>query len=1005
MKAPYSEPAYQQAIIGKLEAAGYSNWKAVYSAAEEMRAAKRVHYDPQRAVMPTEFTEFVRLGQPEEWKRLEGTHGSDLGKRLVEALVAALDEHGVVHVLRRGIQVSGRAVAVMGVRPTDRGTPEQLRLHAANRFAVVEELKYDPWQVVDSDGDHRNRLDLVLFLNGIPLITAELKNQLTGQTVANAIEQFQNTRRATAPIFMFPRRTVQHFVVDKRRAFMTSRLNGVHTRWFPFDRGWQDGRGNPPEAEGGGKSGVEHLWEDAWRPDSVLELVERYVVLQPSEETDPKWTPRQHLENSVLKVPRYHQRRAVNRMVGESRKVGPGRHFLVQHSTGSGKSLTLAWLAHRLKDIHGDDGKRIYDKVIVISDRQVVVSQLQALLPALSFDNAADTVVAITDSSPRLSQALGGTVPIIVCTLHKFFYVDEQLTSTIGKNYAIIIDEAHSSQHGDLSEALVTLLRDVARSPTKNLSFFAFTGTPKDITLQTFGEQHGEQWVPFDLYSMKQAREEDFIVDTLQHYVSWRQEMNSSTVAPGETNVRGTTNDVFELMSNDPAAIKRKCAIIAQHYLDVVHGQLGGAAKAMVVANGREAARCYLEELRAEFQRLGREEVKLLVAFSGPLVDDPLANTKIDEARLNGGIGGEDIPKRLRKDHHILVVANKFQVGFDEPRLAAMYLDKSVGSINAVQTLSRLNRPYKGKGEGGFWPVVVDFYNDPEKVYAAFREYDTSRDVKYYAPPELLGLIADELDRAGVYTEADAEREYELVKSPAATSAERDAILLRCMDAFDALPSDDDRAVFRHHLLRFLALFCSVVHLADRTADEMHRLRTRRALYVSLRPEMEAWRPGGGTPAVSITKNHVSLNDDAYRLICMGKMPPPTFSPGGAGGAPRGIDVGAPAEVSSQTLQEVVDAFNARFGIAATGNVVSLAQERIVEATHRSPKLASAAKKSGLLEYRRLYRDELTVVLEQVQDDPILGEFADRLLNEMDGVAEAAVDRVAAISFDTHRAA
>ncbi len=1002
--APYTEASYQKSIIGHLVHAGYKSHKAVYRPQDVPASPGSVFYDQHRAVIPAEFSAFVEQSQPDEWAELASLHGADTGTRVVEALVEALDQKGIVWVLRRGIKVSDQTLQVVGFKPTDAGTQTELRRYKANRFVVIEELKFNPLHVVDDLGDHRMRLDLVLFLNGIPIITAELKNQLTGQTVANAIEQYQNTRQPTAPIFRYPFRTLVQFVVYKRRAFMTTRLDGVHTRWFPYDRGWNNSLGNPPADKGGGLSGVEHLWRETWTPDALLELVQRYTALLPHPDPEQSWGALERLRRGTLVFPRYHQRRTVRRIVTETLQSGVGRHFLVQHSTGSGKSLTLGWLAHELATLHDAGGHKVFDRIIVISDRQVVVGQLQTLVEQLSFGKAADEVLPITGKSSGLTEALNGTVPVIVCTIHRFSYIQKDLVKAARKRFAVIVDEAHSSQHGTLSEELVAALQGMEEHGTKNISFFAFTATPKDATLQHFGDPKGDTWVPFDTYSMKQAREEGFIVDVLQHYVSWRQEMDASAVARGDTQVKGTTANVFEILSNDPKAIDEKADEIVSHYLGVVHGQLAGHARAMVVANGRDAARLYFEAIRRKLHELGRDDVKLLVAFSGLLTDDEESNSKLTEEKLNGGVGGSEIPKRLRKDHHILVVANKYQTGFDEPRLVAMYLDKGIRGISAVQTLSRLNRPYPGKGPEGMAPVVIDFYNDPEQVYNAFREYDQTYSPKYYLPEDILDQIADELDASGVYEVEWSDRALELLEQPAGASDEVDGLHNQCIERFEGLPTDDDRSVFRHRLLRFLSLFCSAYYLSTTKPESRFRLRSRRALYSVLKAEIEAWKPGQGPiPPVSITKNHVAL--EAYQLICQGKMPAPTWTGADGGDAPDELGVGNPKDAIVQTLEEVVQAFNVLFGIQVTADLVPLLNARVVDATHGRESLRSAAASGRLSDYRRIYREELANVLIDLQDDEKLGPFADKLLDEMDKTARGAVDQIAGLSFDSYRAA
>lgn len=997
--SPYDEAAYQTKIVGRLVTQDYRQLVAVYSRDEGVTDGRAL-YDAHRALLPDEFVDFVRTSQPETWRALTAVYGPDLPSELERTLASDLDRRGTIDVLRQGLTLGGHRVHVVGFKPTDHGTDAGNLLHRSNRFVVVQELKFNPLQVVDEQGDHRMRLDLVLFLNGIPLITAELKNQLTGQTVADAIDQYQRDRSPAAPIFRYPSRSIVQFVVDKRRAFMTTRLDGVRTQWHPFDRGYQDGKGNPPEPAGGA-SGVEYLWEEVWAPASVLELIQRFVAWLPPDDLPGSLTPLDRLSKGKVVFPRYHQRRAVRGLVARTLADGVGRHFLVQHSTGSGKSLTIGWLAHELAGLHDAAGCKVYDKVIVISDRGIVVSQLQDLVSSLSVGRASDHVVAIDGPSRHLGEAIDGLVPIIVCTIHRFSYLRDFAPSTAGRNFAVIVDEAHSSQHGELSAELMAFLGDAPGRP-RNLTFFAFTATPTDLTSQHFGEaplpgHHARE--PFDVYAMRQAREEGFVVDVLRHYLSYRQLFLLTPLAAAQTQVAGETPDVFALASTDPSAIAKKATVILRHYLAVVHGHLGEQARAMVVANGRDAARHYTLAFRELLAQQGRLDVRVLVGFSGQVTDDEETNTKADESALNSGVGGMEIPARLRRDHHILVVANKFQTGFDEPRLVAMYLDKPVSGLNAVQTLSRLNRAFPGKGEGGFDPIVVDFVNEPDAIFQAFQKYDASYQMRRYLPADLLKDLAASLDASGVYEADWPARVLELRQHPAADSAPLDQIHNDCIRRFEQLPSPEDRRQFRHFLLAFLRLFCSVIQLPDADQTWTAGLLERRALYTVLRAEVEAWTEGPVPPA-TLSRQHFTV--DQFELIEQGRFAPVT-SPGGPGSLPTPVAIGTPRERIVLTLEELLRAFHARYGAASTGEATVSEVLDLVAIRGRLVTLAQAATQEDLPAFRHLYRQELRRVLAEGLRDPHLRRVSGLLLNELDGLARSVADEASLISFDEHR--
>ena len=599
-----SETAFQQAILDALETTdsnglhytAFTRYHIVYDPKAAVPQGQ-IHYNRHHALLPSEFPAFVASSQSTTWQQLQAEHGTQAARRLTESLRQALDHRGTLDVLRRGITIDGVDVDVTCFPPTD-GNPEDTAWRH-NRFTVLEELEYDQNQ---PEG-HRGRLDLVLFLNGIPLVTVELKNLGTGQTVGNAIEQYEQTRSDQAALFRFPYRALVHFVVDQRRAFMTTRVRGPKTLWFPYDAQLvadADTKQFPSPR-------TAHLWQDLWRPCAMLQWLQELVVLQPPAPPAPGKPPKHLLQDAALIFPRFQQRRAVLAMLGAMVQDGPGRRYLVQHSTGSGKSYSIGWLAMMATGLHRA-GERAFHKVLVVSDRRIIHRQLRDLVRTLSPAdvNVDELVAAVDEGTTSFVEAMQGARPIIVSTVHAFFHGRQHIARQEGRRFCVIIDEAHRSQGGDLNRAMRSVLDELGTEEAANVSMVAFTATPTDLTLQRFGRRVSEkEYRPHESYTMHQARQERFIVNVLQNYVLWKQEASATTQARDEQQIRQGGPTLQDLLAQDEEMIRLKARAVAEHFLQTVKPQLADQALAMVVTVSKDAALRYRTSLLEALEERG----------------------------------------------------------------------------------------------------------------------------------------------------------------------------------------------------------------------------------------------------------------------------------------------------------------------------------------------------------------------------------------------------------------
>jgi type I restriction enzyme R subunit len=742
-------------------------------------------YDRDRALFAPDVVEWVKATQPAAWETLTRNHGAAAEPMLLDRIRKALDERGTLEVMRRGVELIGLRAPLMlaQFRPALGMNPDILARYAANRLRVVRQLRYSR--------ANENSIDLVLFLNGLPVATAELKTDFT-QSVGDAVDQYRFDRHPSPkgqgrePLLSFPGGALVHFAVSDSEVMMTTRLDGPATRFLPFNRGCDGGRGNPPNPEG---HRTAYLWEEVWQRDGWLEILGRYMV--------PQRDGKKRLTGAIF--PRFHQLDATRKLRAAVLAEGPGGRYLIQHSAGSGKTNSIAWTAHFLADLHDDQDRKLFDTVLVVSDRNVIDTQLQEAI--FSFERTTGVVATISSDagskSGQLAEALAAGKKIVVCTIQTFphaLQAVQELAATQGKRFAVIADEAHSSQTGEAAAKLKQVLsaeeiaalgdggevgtEDIlaaqmaARARDRGITYVAFTATPKAKTLELFGRPPdparpaSAENLPaaFHVYSMRQAIEEGFILDVLQNYtpydLAFRLANEGKELDEREVERSEAVKALMRWVRLHPYNIGQKVQIVVEHYRALVQPLLDGRAKAMVVVGSRiEAVRWQLamqKYIREKGYQLGT-----LVAFSGEVNDPESGPEPFSETskQLNPDLGGREIRDAFKlADYHILLVANKFQTGFDEPLLCGMYVDRRLAGIQAVQTLSRLNRAYQAAGVVKDTTYVLDFVNGSDDILAAFQTYYQTAALAATTDPHLVYDLRAKLDASGHYDDFEVSR-------------------------------------------------------------------------------------------------------------------------------------------------------------------------------------------------------------------------------------------------------
>lgn len=758
------ERAFQDHIIAALASAG---WLIGDSA----------HYDRERAIYPEDLIGFVQQSQPEGWQKYCKTYGEAPERHLLDAAVRQLtrSEGGTLWLLRNQIEDRGHRLKLASFKPDNDLNPELLTRYQANRLRVVPELIYSPH-------GYDGRIDLTLFLNGIPVATLELKSCFK-QSLENAKKQYRFDRQLKTlgkiePLLSFRRGALVHFAVNQFEVAMTTKLAGESTFFLPFNKGTSEGGAGNDQPEVG--YGTEYLWKEILQPDNFLRILARYLHLEVKIEEDP--LGKQQKKETMI-FPRYHQWAVVQKLLSTVHLEGPGQKYLIQHSAGSGKSNSIAWLTHQLASL--SRGEKLFDSVIVVTDRTVLDSQLQETIG--QFDHASGVVSRINrdegdgSKSSQLTEALSKGTPIIIVTIQTFPHVlkaIQESTTLKSSRFAVVADEAHSSQSGSTARQLREVLMAeqveeemsaedmmnltlAARGGSKNISYFAFTATPKAKTLELFGRPDKldmplgteNKPKPFHVYSMRQAIEEGFILDVLKNYTNYSlaYKLAMQTETDSEVDSKKARTRLSKWVRLHPHNIGQKVAIIVEHFRSNVMNLLAGQAKAMVVTSSRLEAVRYKLAFDKYVKEQGYGAIQAMVAFSGEIEEE---GQTFNERNMNPDLNGRDMRKAFdTQDYQVMLVANKFQTGFDQPKLCAMYVDKKLTGVDCIQTLSRLNRTYPGKDS----TFVLDFVNDPQDVLEEFQKYYETAKLETVSDPNLVYDLFHKLKGTGIFTWSEVE--------------------------------------------------------------------------------------------------------------------------------------------------------------------------------------------------------------------------------------------------------
>ncbi len=850
--------------------------------------------------------QFLKTTQPDAWQSLEdyysGSAESELFKRLEQALKSAPTHK----VLRDGLKlVPNIQFSLCYFKPASNLNPDLSGLYEANILSVMRQVVYS--------SRNQNSIDIVTFVNGVPVTTIEVKNNLTGQTVKHAERQYRRDRSpAGEPLLTFKRGAIVHFAVDQNHISMTTRLMNGKTRFLPFNRGRNGGAGNSDVAD---ENRVAYLYNDLPEGKAILsrevllDVIGRFIHL---ERDDGK---------EALIFPRFQQLTAVRKILSHARSNGAGQNYLIQHSAGSGKSNTIAWTAHQIINLHDDNDKPLFDTAIIVTDRRVLDSQLQNTISG--FAQTEGVVEKIDGTSRDLRTAIEQGKRIIITTIQKFG--TEHLATLAGqssKKFAVIIDEAHSSQSGKAAQSMTdALTRDeevleeindfvlkqqAARGPQKNISFLAFTATPRNVTLERFGSIGPDQKpYPFDLYSMRQAIEEGFILDVLQNYTTYGAYYQLEKTIEDDPELRGRRGQarVARYASLHPTAIDQKVEVIVEHFRVHVQKQLSGRAKAMVVAQSREHALRYWQRINAYIEEKQYSDLKALVAFSGDLNID---GTEWTEASANG-FAETELPKKFDTDEfQILVVAEKYQTGFDQPKLVAMYVDKNMFGLQAVQTLSRLNRSHPGKKE----TFVLDFRNTTEEVKEAFMPFYEATELQERTDLNQIYDLAGRIKGASYIHEDEVERFAEKFFEGNLSTQDRitlEGLVREALGRFELDEDEEQREEFRLLLKsyqRFYAFVAQVVALNDAWLEKLF-------VYTSW---LSRLLPSRDVPAdVNITDDMLTLS--AFKLQ-KEESGTGSLKPGETTTLDPITEFGANpyTEDEERSLSEIIESFNERHG-------------------------------------------------------------------------------------------
>lgn len=821
---------------------GSTGWRTTVNGVRSFPAFKdnadaQKDYDRSLALKVDSLIGFVKETQPEEWAKIEGMYGMQTKERFLKRVCDVLEPHdnrdGLINVLRRGFKMApGADFKLCYFKPASTLNPDLQSKYEANRLEIVRQLRYGTLP-----DDQNNSIDTVLFLNGIPIVTMELKNNLSGQRTEHAVEQYKHDRSPKELVFKPNRRSIVHFALDSETVAMTTWLANSKTVFLPFNKGnGKFGGGNPVPENGEGYR-TEYLYREILAPDSLLDIIQRFVRVDYDSKTKA-------MKRVIF--PRYHQLDVVRKLVADAKENDSGKSYLIQHSAGSGKSNSIAWLAHHLSSLHDANNNAVFDTVVVLTDRRNLDSQLSETIESVDHKRGVVKRVTPKEGSAGLRDALNSGSKIITSTIQKFPYICSE-TKVSGKKFAVIIDEAHSSQSGKANAKMKMALIDkdidpdepwdsedelakemAAQGTIPNLSFFAFTATPKASTLEVFGTRdekcHKDKDGmliprPFHLYSMKQAIDEKFILDVLENYTCFQTYFKLVKTIQDDPRFKEmkANRALMGIVNWNPRMIEKKAEIITEHFMSDVEGLLGHRSKAMVVTSSRPMAYRLYSGIR-DYIAQNHYDCKVMIAFSGSLEVD---NKEVTEASVNGVPESQTAEVFDADDKRIIVCANKFQTGFDQPKLCAMYVDKMLTGVTAVQTLSRLNRTCSIPGKRTF---VLDFVNDWETIRASFSSYYEVTEIDAVTDPNVIYDLKERLDSFYVYDQVDVDvvaNLYYTELDSDKVQSEIEGRLAPAVDKWTAL-EDNSKKTFKALLKKFLRSYSFITQMCKLGDKELH---------------------------------------------------------------------------------------------------------------------------------------------------------------------------------------
>ncbi len=940
-------------------------------------------FDAKLGLFPNYVIAFLKQSQPKAWDKIEAVHKDETENKVLQRMIKEIDLRGVLDVMRKGFTDYGVKFQMAFFQPESTLNPDAEALYQQNHLSVTRQLYYERVG--------RNSLDMVLSLNGIPMATIELKNQFSGQTVENAKKQYVYDREPNEPIFEFKKRTLVHFAVDTDEAYMTTKLSGKATRYLPFNLGYNNGAGNPINPNG---YRTAYLWEQVWAKDSFMDIIGKFLHLS-VEEFEMNGVKKK--KESII-FPRYHQLQVVRKVTADAKINGVGKNYLIQHSAGSGKSNSIAWLSYRLSSLHNEHNDKVFDSVIVITDRKVLDSQLQNTI--YQFEHKDGVVQKIDKDSTQLAEAITAGSHIIITTLQKFPFILDKIGDIPARKYAVIIDEAHSSQGGEATkkmkevlsaksleeaekdEAYTGLEEDaedeirksmLARGKQTNLSFFAFTATPKPKTIEVFGTM-GKQGKPepFHLYSMKQAIEEGFILDVLKNYTTYKSyfKLSKQIEDDPKVNKKKASIAIARFMSLHPHNLAQKTEVMVEHFRQVVSKKIGGKAKAMVVTSSRLHAVRYKEEFDRYIKEKGYSDIKTIVAFSGKVI---YANAPegISEVEMNG-FSEKELPRKFASDEYqLLLVADKYQTGFDQPLLHTMYVDKKLSGVKAVQTLSRLNRMCAGKED----TFVLDFANDTQEILDSFQPYYELTSIKENSDPNHLYDLRAELQKANVIWETEVNNFCNIYfKSSKSLSAvdqgKLNSYIDPAVERFKALPEEKDDAMgtlvnkddFKNTLQTFCRTYSFLTQIMPFSDVELEKLFTYSRFLMKKLPrtaQSDRFKLGD-----EVTLEYYRLQKIAEHRIVMESQGIYELDGGGQGGIRM-------TKEEQANLSEIIEVLNKKFQTefnAADKLFFDQIEEELVIHSGLKEQALNNPIENFKFGFDELFLDKLIIRMEQNQD-------------------------------------